>query len=280
MPIKLKTVVPNLDDIADEQKEFYVEKEGQFVLDVEGIDEHPAVAALKNALERQKSERRQLATDLAALKEKGKNVPEDFDLDKYNLMVAELEELKSGNKGGATDDERRELATARKALEQKISNMEKSHSTEIAKKELQIKKLDGKIHQLLIDEGLTKSLVEAGVGKEYIKAAKALLKGDCTVIEEDGDYRAVVESDMGQLDIGKYVTDWVASDEGKVFIPPAKGGDANNQNKPSQRINTDKNPWAKDTWNLTEQGRILTEDRSKAEKLAKSVGKTVPPAAA
>ncbi len=280
MPTKLKTVVPNLDDIAEEHRDFYVEKDDKFILDVDGIDDHPAVSALKNALERQKSERRQLSTDLAALKEKAKNVPEDFDLDKYNAMVAELEEIKANPNRKVDENENRELAAARKALEQKIAGMEKSHADAIAKKEAEVKKRDGKIRQLLIDEGLTKSLVEAGVGKEWLKAAKALLKDDCTVVEEDGDYHAIVQSDLGPVPISKYVNDWVASDEGKVFIPPAKGGDANNQNKPTQRINTDKNPWSKDTWNLTEQGKILTEDRTKAEKLAKAAGKQLPPAAA
>lgn len=35
------------------------------------------------------------------------------------------------------------------------------------------------------------------------------------------------------------------------------------------------NPWSHDHWNLTEQGRILTTDRKKAEQLAKSAGTSI-----
>lgn len=277
---KLKTVLPNLDDLDESMHEFYVEKDGKFVLDLEGVDVHPDVVALKNALDRQKSDRRTMATDLAALKEKIAKVPEDFDADAYQTAMHELEELRN-NKNTKTDDkERADLVAARKTLEQKISGLEKSHAEAIKKKDENIKKRDGKIHQLLIDEGLTKALIESGVGSQYLKAAKALLKNDCTVIEEDGDYRAIVESDMGQLDISKYVSDWVASDDGKPFVPPAKGGDADNKGKPTNRKIGEKNPWTKEHYNLTEQGRVMREDRSKAEKFAKEAGATLPPPAA
>lgn len=277
---KLKTVLPNLDELDESMHEFYVEKDGKFVLDIEGAEVHPDVVALKNALDRQKSERRTLATDLATLKERLAKVPEDFDADAYQTAMHELDELRN-NKGTKTDDkERADLVAARKTLEQKIAGLERSHAEAVTKKDNEIKKRDGKIHQLLIDEGLTKALIESGVGSAYLKGAKALLKDDCTVIEEDGDYRAVVDSDMGQLDIAKYVTDWVASDEGKAYVPPAKGGDADNKGRPTNRNPGDKNPWSKEHYNLTEQGKVLRDDRSKAEKFAKAAGATLPPPAA
>lgn len=278
---KLKTVLPNLDDLDEGLHDFYVEQDGKFVLDVEGVDDHPSVVALKNALERQKSDRRKMADDLTKLKDKLGKIPEDFDPEAYQTAMNELEELRNNPNRKPDEKERQELVAARKSLEQKITNLEKAHKELVDKKDGELKKRDTKIHSLLIDDGLTKALVEAGVGKEYLKASKALLRGDCTVIEEDGDYRAVVESDVGQLDIGRYVTDWVASDEGKVFVPPARGGDADNKGKPTARpMATDKNPWSKEHHNLTEQGRILREDRSKAEKLAKAAGQSLPPPAA
>jgi hypothetical protein len=127
-----------------------------------------------------------------------------------------------------------------------------------------------------VDDGLTKALIEAGVGKEYIKAAKALLKSECAVIEEDGDYRAVVHSDMGDLEIGKYVSDWVASDDGKVFVPPAKGADSGNTNRTTKPASNEKNPFSKEHYNMTEQGRMIKEDRAKAEKFAKAAGAKLP----
>lgn len=277
---KLKTILETLDDVPENLHEFYVEKDGKFVLDLDGTDSHPDVAALKNALERQKTERRKVADELTKLKDRLAKIPEDFDADAYATAMAELEELRTNPNRKPDEKERQELAAARKTLEQKIANMEKAHAEAITKKDVEIKKRDDKIKSVLIDDGLTKALVEAGVSKEYMKAAKALLRQDCDVIEDEGDYKAIVKSDMGEMEIGKYVSDWVASDEGKVFVPPAKGSDSSNNNSNKTRIITgEKNPWSKEHWNLTLQGKILREDRTKAEKLAKAAGKTIPNAA-
>jgi hypothetical protein len=85
---------------------------------------------------------------------------------------------------------------------------------------------------------------------------------------------------MGELDISKYVSDWVASDDGKLFVPPAKGGDADKKGKPTNRAIKEKNQWSKDHYNLTEQGKVIRDDYSKAEKFARAAGVTLPPPAA
>jgi hypothetical protein len=161
-------------------------------------------------------------------------------------------------------------------LEQKITSMEKAHAIEIKKRDDEIKKKSDFIGQLLIDEGLTKALVNAGVGKEFIKATKSMLRDSVKVVEDAGEYSAVVETDTGPLDIERFVSDWIASDEGKVFVPPAKGGDAGGSGKPPKPTLNEKNPWAKDTWNLTEQGKLIRSDRVKAEKFAKAAGHKLP----
>jgi hypothetical protein len=286
----LKTVVQTLEDVEaghqDLYKEFKIKGANGgdtviFALDVEGVEEHPVVQALKNAFERTKVERKKLSEDLATLKSRLAALPEDFDPEKYQEILTELEELKAdpNHQNRKPDEkERQELAQARKNLEQKLARAEKEYKDSIDKKDAEIKKRQEKIAKLLIDDGLTKALIEAGVGKEFLKASKAMLRDQCTVIEDDGDYRAVVQSDMGEMEIPRYVTDWVASDEGKVFVPPAKGSGAGNTDRPTTRLpgSDGRNPWAKETWNLTEQGKILKEDRTRAEKLAKAAGKKLP----
>jgi hypothetical protein len=283
---KLKTVLPNLDDLDSSLHDFYVEQKiktakGEitaFVLDQEGVDEHPNVIALKNALDRQKEDRRKAIEERDAFKARLAAIPEDFDPEAYETLKNELESLKGEGKTIKPDEKQMaELTQARKNLEQKIAKMEKDHATAIAKKDEDIKKRDGTIQTLLIDDGLTKALIESGVSKDYLKAAKALLRSDCVVIEEDDKYKAVVKSDLGELEIGKFVSDWVAGDEGKVFVPPAKGADSGT-GVTKKNTSTDKNPWADDSLNLTEQGKIIKEDRSKAERLAKAAGKKLSPA--
>lgn len=49
-----------------------------------------------------------------------------------------------------------------------------------------------------------------------------------------------------------------------LFVPPVTGRDANNKEKPSSG---QKNPWSKEHFNLTEQGRILRENPELAKQL-------------
>lgn len=273
----LKTLYETQEDIPEALREYFVEKDGKFVVDIEDIDSHPAVRGLKTALESRKQEHRKVVGELTALKERLSKIPEDFNPDEYHTLKAKLEEYESDPDRGKDDAAAREAVAARKMLEQKIANMEKAHKEAMEKKDADIKKKSSFISQLLIDDGLTKALINVGIGKEFMKAAKALLREDVKVVEEGDDYTALVETDTGPLDIERYVQDWAASDEGKAFIPPAKGGDAGGSSKPTKPINTEKNPWAKDSFNMTEQGKIMKENRPLAEKLAKQAGVKLPP---
>ncbi|WP_182086949.1 hypothetical protein [Aureimonas sp. ME7] len=131
------------------------------------------------------------------------------------------------------------------------------------------------ISKLLVDDGLTKALIEAGVGKEYLKAAKAMLKDSVKILHEDGTYRAVVETDMGEDDVGKFVQNWSQSDEGKVFISKPTGGDAKGGD--GQRFGD--NPF--DTKggtvkpNLTKAQELIASNPEKARQMAKAVGHAV-----
>lgn len=49
-------------------------------------------------------------------------------------------------------------------------------------------------------------------------AQMALLKskGAVKLVEEDGQFKAQVETDMGPMPLAGYVKDWSGSDEGKI----------------------------------------------------------------
>jgi hypothetical protein len=278
----LKAVLDSLDDIPEAQREFYDEDGGKFVLQLDDIDSHPKVINLKTAHEKTKQDRRRVLDEVKTLKEKYSSVPEDFNAEEY----VQLKELKAElDKGGTTPEDKTknaEAVAARKMLEQKITAIEAKHTNAVKALEAKLASKETFIAKLLIDDGLTKALMDGGVDPKLLKAAKAMLRENVKVTEDgDGDYSAIVETDMGSVDVQKFVSDWISSDEGKVFVVPAKGADAgtgtgkqgtgNKSNEP--------NPWSKDTWNLTQQGQLLMTDRAKAEKLAKAAGKTIPVAA-
>lgn len=70
-------------------------------------------------------------------------------------------------------------------------------------------------HRLLVDNGLSTALLDAGVRKPaYQKAAKAMLAGQ-VVLTADGENRI---AKVGDKLLKDFVAEWSKSDEGKAFV--------------------------------------------------------------
>lgn len=271
----LKAIIDALDDVPEALRgEYKEQKAGDktvYVLDLEGVDSHPAVVNLKTAHERVKADKTKLAGDLAAANAKLRAVPEDFDADEWERLRTEDAARQNDPTGG---DVRRQVETATAAVksqyEAKLAKQKKDFEAEIAERDDKITALDADLRKRLVTDGLTAALTEAGVtAPPFIKAARALLEPGVEVIEEDGIRVAKMKADLGGDDIAKYVSNWVQSDEGRVFVAPAKGGDAAGNQRPRS---AESNPFSKAGWNKTEQGRLLRSDRRKAESLAQAAG--------
>lgn len=183
----LKAQLETLDGIDDAVKPFYAERDGKFVLDVEGIDDHPEVANLKNAYGRTKEDREKAKSETANLK----------------AQIAELQK-------GAPD-------TA--ATQAKLSSLQEQLDAANAKANDWQGKYVGKAR----DEALTSALQSSGVtNPTFLKAAQAMLSG-MVKLSEDGT--ATVETGMGPKLLGEFVKGWAASD-GKDFVTAAQGGGA------------------------------------------------------
>lgn len=63
----LKSILESLDGLSEDIKKEYTEKDGKFYLDIEGLDEHPGVGALKRAKDHEKSLRQKAETKVTEL---------------------------------------------------------------------------------------------------------------------------------------------------------------------------------------------------------------------
>jgi hypothetical protein len=263
--VALKAIIDNLDSVEEQFHPLYEEKDGKFVLQIEGIEAHPGATALKSALERVRGDKKTLGEKLAAAEIKLADVPEDFDVEEWIRLKAEAPDPADPDKRKPTDEH---LQSQKRLYEQRIANMEKKHEDAIKAKDADLASKDTFIGKLLVDDGLTKSLIEAGVGKEYLKAAKAMLKDSVKIIQDDGTYRAVVETDMGEDEVGKFVANWAQSDEGKVFIAKPTGGDAQGGN--AKRFG--ENPFDPKAPNKTKQQDLIVANDAKARQMAEAAG--------
>jgi hypothetical protein len=120
----------------------------------------------------------------------------------------------------------------------------------------------------LLDSELDRALDAVGVIKNLARGAKLLIKDQCKVVA-DGDKLKVVAGD-GQ-DLAEFVRTWSSTD-GRIYIVPAKGGDAAGGGPLRRNVDSGPNPWSRSAWNMTAQGHILSADPARAQRLAKRAG--------
>jgi hypothetical protein len=67
----------------------------------------------------------------------------------------------------------------------------------------------------------------------------------------------------------------VQSEEGKLYVPPARGSDAPGSDGSGRGL-FDNNPWTAQHWNATAQGQIYKADQARATRLAQAAGHAGP----
>lgn len=188
----LKVTITSLDDVEESLRPFYTEKDGSFVLDVDGIDNHPDVANLRNAYTAEKAKRQ----------EQG---------DKLRDALAKLEA-----KPNPTAKDDAEMIRLREVLEAERDQWKTKASD-----------LERQVYGLTVESQLDKALRDAGItDATFHKAAKRLLQDGVKVV----DGKPVFDTDMGPIALADHVKRW-ASSEGSVFVAPPKGGGAGGGSK-------------------------------------------------
>ena len=182
----LKTILETLDGVDDAVAAFYTEDDGKYILQVEGVDDHPDVANLRNAYQRTKADREQAKTELKTLSQ-------------------QLAEMKQNRPDEA------QLVAMRQELESK-AQAETARAADLEKRLMGVTR----------DRSLDEALASAGItNPTFQKAARALLAPQVKV---EGD-KAIIETDMGPMALQEHVKRWVAS-EGSAFVTPPSGGGA------------------------------------------------------
>lgn len=219
----LKSVYTAADDIPDGQKDFYKEEGDKFVLDIEGIDDHPKVRGVITANRENVKKRDEYKAKAAELEGKLAEIPEGFDVEEYLALKANAGDPSDPTKKKVSD----EHIQSQKALyEQRIAGLTKKHETDLAARDAAIAERDGFIDRSLVEAGLKDTLLEVGVDPDLLDGALAYLKPSVKVQRsDDGNRKAIVETDLGEIDVKSFVKDWSQS-KGRAFLGKPTGPDA------------------------------------------------------
>jgi hypothetical protein len=130
---------------------------------------------------------------------------------------------------------------------------------------------------LLANEGLRQHLLDHGCHPGFVRMATAMLEPQLRIGEDASGWITV--TGPGGTSLKDLVAVWIDTEEVGICKTPAgvdpkaaaddKGCDSQRRsnNQPSLR-----NPWSRHAWNQTLQGRILREDRARADELARQAG--------
>lgn len=240
----LKLIVDKLEDVSEASRGLYVERDGKFHLDVDGLED---TAGLKSALEKERQARKDLDKRLAGLK--------DVDPDEYKRLKDEAD---------AKEREKLEKDADLKRLSDKLTAKEREFSEKEAK-------LLGELRTMRLDDSLKAAALAHGVHKDYLDDFVTILKarhvklGDdlkLQVLDADGDPSTLTLDDLMKEMKGK---------KPGYFEGSGASGGGSQQNRGGG--GGEPNPWKKETFNLTKQGEILTADPARAKALAAEAGK-------
>jgi hypothetical protein len=259
----LKAIYEKEDDVPEAVREHYAEKGGKWELQAEGMKTQADVDRVKSALDKEKKEHKDTKDKFKAFD--GMD-PEDVQskLDEYDELKARVEA------GGGEIPEDKIQAIVDKRVQREIAPIKRENDklkTENDELRASNGELDGRIKMGRIETAVRKAAETAKVVPTAIDDIVAL--ADRT-FEIDDDGNVVTREGIGAapgVGVDVYLTDM--KEKRPHWWPVSAGGGSRGSNGEGGGAD---NPWSARGWNLTKQGQVLKENRSKAEQLASVAG--------
>lgn len=203
----LKLKYTNKSDIPTGAEGFYTEKDGEFVLQAEGVD----TSKLESALQSERKIRREAEAKVKDLENKYSLLPDDFDINEYNAM-------KDKTLTGGDIDQK---------LKEQRESINAQHQKELQRLQEQLQQKDELVNVHVKSNTLQKAMVEAGIGKQYMPAVEAMMR-EKIKIEGTDVY-------LNEKPVSEALKEWANSDDGKHYVAASSntGGGTYEAGKPN-----------------------------------------------
>lgn len=260
----IKAIVDKLEDVPEQYRDLYTERNGKFeVTGVEGFRTEADVTRLSVALTKERDDHKKTKGTWSVL---GERKPEEViaALDRIpeleaaaatgkfdEVKVNELVEKRIGAKTGPLDRQLKTLATQLAEKDQLLSAY-------------QLKERTRSIHDSVREAVAKTQGFQASAMEDALMLAERMFE-----VNEEG--KVVTKEGCG-VTPGIEATVWLTEMQQKRahWWGPSQGGGAggNVGNGADRSVN----PWSAEGWNLTEQGKIFTQNPTRAEQMARSAG--------
>ena len=202
----------------------------------------------------------------------------DLDPEAAREALDRKEEFEAGE--GANSPEKIRAAAEALAAE-RVSKMKTTHAEQLATKDGTIGRLNGSLNDRVVGDALRKAGsdlgVHAGAVDDLISRGKAVfaVDSDGNLIALDSDGETPRLNDRGDaFSAGDFVGGLKKS---AAHLFGETSGSGSSGSSASQNVSGAQgpNPWAKESFNLTDQGKILKADPKLAQRLAAKAGKVI-----
>lgn len=260
----LKALVDSLDGIDSHFHELYTERNGKFELTgVEGFKTQADVDRINAALTKERNDHKDTKNKFAPFA--------NFDPEDVRSKLDRFEELELAAAGKLDENKINSIVEAR--LKQKVAPVERErdlYRTQLTEKDTLLGQFQSERLQRTIFDKVRDAATSAKVLPEAMEDALMLAE---RVFEVSEDGRVVTKDNVG-VTPGIEASVWFTELQTKKphWWGPSVGGGGRGSNTPGGG-NT--NPFTSEHWNLTEQGKLVTTNRARAEQLAKSAGTSI-----
>jgi len=251
----LKFKVTSREEIPVEHQSLYLERDGAFVLDAEGVVEKAKLDEFRN-------------TNLALKKERDelKQRFEGIDPEEVRKLAAEKQKLELQQQGHKPEEIEKivegRIKTLRGELEKQVSGLTSERD-----------QLNSRLTAIQIDQGVITVATKRGLRPTAIpditsraRSIFKLVNGAPQAFEADGQSVRYGKDGVTPMTLDEWVDSQVA-DAPHLFESNSGGGAAGNASGGSGGSRKQKNPFRRETWNLTEQMKLQKSDPQLAARL-------------
>lgn len=268
----LNAVHTTLDEIPENFRELYTEKNGKFELTgISGVKTQADIDRLQVAIAKER--------DATKAEKEKLSVWGDYQFDDVVAKLDKYPELEAAAAGKLDEASIEEIVSKRVdgTINSKTAPLERQLKLLQTEREELAKERDAlstEKRQRLIHDSVRKAMTASKVIPEAQEDALMLAERVFEIREDDGQ---IVTRDQVGVTPGIAADVWLTEmvSQRPHWWPATQGGGARGGSGGGASFGGS-NPWALDSWNMTKQGQVLNEHgREKADQMAASAGTTV-----